>query len=405
MPKFVAIAFFALLCVSGLVAYKIIHKFKASSSTDNNITQAITDCTNILLEEPSYDVLKKAVVSVKKKEHLQQKILCYQSQIQKNATDVNAYINLGEAYRRLGDPIAARQAYQKALVLNSNLQEAKLGLALVEQDSGNIQAANQVIEDGLALQENAIAYFYKGVILYEQKNIDGAKEAFQKAIEEDPNYAPAHYTLGILLDEQGKLDEAQPEYEQAINLSPNMVGALYKLGLILYKQGKRVEAISEYQQAIDLEIDWVEAHNNIGVALAEQGYLEEAVYQLQTASQMEPNNENIFYNLGLVLSAQDSHDAAIAAFKEAIRINPKFTEAHVAIGNIWREADKLDEAIAAYREAIRINPKLVLAHNNLGLALQEQGQITAASAEYQEAIRYDSDGSLDRHQLPYFLYR
>jgi tetratricopeptide (TPR) repeat protein len=144
-------------------------------------------CNGFLVNDPLSYLLTNTSLSEKEKEYLESKINCYRDQIQKNRNDAQAYTNIGEAERRLGNLEVARKAHQKALELKSDLPEAKIGLALVEQDMGNQVAANQAIQGALAVNHsNAIAHFYEGAILYAQNDLKDAAVAWQKAKELDP---------------------------------------------------------------------------------------------------------------------------------------------------------------------------------------------------------------------------
>jgi cytochrome c-type biogenesis protein CcmH/NrfG len=127
------------------------------------------------------------LASQKEKEYLENKINCYRDQIQKNPNDAEAYTNIGEAERRLGNLEDSRKAHQKALELEPSLPKAKIALALVEQDMGNNVAANTAIKGVLALNpSNAIAHLYQGAILYAQDEFNDAEVALQKAKQLDP---------------------------------------------------------------------------------------------------------------------------------------------------------------------------------------------------------------------------
>ena len=104
---------------------------------------------------------------------------CYHDQIQKNRNDAGAYTNIGEADRRLGNLEAALKAHQKALELKPDLPEAKIGLALIEQEMENTLAANQAMPGVLAVHpNNAIAHFYQGTIFYAQNQLKDATVAW-----------------------------------------------------------------------------------------------------------------------------------------------------------------------------------------------------------------------------------
>nr|WP_277922586.1 tetratricopeptide repeat protein [Coleofasciculus sp. FACHB-1120] len=143
-------------------------------------------CHGFLVDDPPPYVLAHKIPSDKEKDYLEDKINCYRDQIQEHPNDAVAYTNIGEADRRLGDFEAARKAHQKALKLNPDLQEAQIGIALVEQDLNNKVAANNAIQDALAQKKNAIAYFYQGAILHRQNDLEGAKAAWRQAKILDP---------------------------------------------------------------------------------------------------------------------------------------------------------------------------------------------------------------------------
>jgi tetratricopeptide (TPR) repeat protein len=144
-------------------------------------------CNGFMVNDPLSYLLTNTSLTQKEKDYLESKINCYRDQIQKNPNDAQAYTNIGEAERRLGNLEAASKAHQKALELKPDLPEARIGLALVEQDMENTVAANQAIQGALALNPtSAIAHFYQGAILYAQNDLKDAAVAWQKAKELDP---------------------------------------------------------------------------------------------------------------------------------------------------------------------------------------------------------------------------
>jgi cytochrome c-type biogenesis protein CcmH/NrfG len=150
--------------------------------TDN---QGVSSCSGFLIYDPLSNMLTHTIPSKEEQEYLINKIHCYRDQIQKHPKDAALYTNIGEADRRLGDLEAARIAHKTAIELEPTLQEAKIGLALTEQDLGNTTKANQTIQETLAQHKNAIAYLFQGAILHKQNYINGAEQAFQQAIRLD----------------------------------------------------------------------------------------------------------------------------------------------------------------------------------------------------------------------------
>ena len=336
--------------------------FSFSKPTPLTVT---IDCGGFLIDDPQTDLLRKDFPSEPERSKLQEKIACYRRQISQEPRYAEAYTNIGEASRRLGDPVVAKQAHEKALQLNPRLQEAKLGLALLEQASGDSKAAIAKIQEIVAQKESASAYFYQGVTLHQQAKLPEAETAFGKALELDPSYAEARVNLGLILNQQGKFDRAINEFKQAILTNPNLA----------------------------------EAHFNLGVTLQAQGQLEPAIAAYKEVLRIVPNNAEANYNLGIALKTQGKTDAAIAAYKEAIRINPEYANAYVKLGASLVDQGKLEEAIASLRKAISLNPNDAEAYNNLGLALHKQNNLTRAISTWTEAIRLNPNYAEAHHNM------
>jgi cytochrome c-type biogenesis protein CcmH/NrfG len=138
-------------------------------------------CSGFLINDPPANLLEKTIPKKKERQYLQEKILCYRDRIQQNPSDAGAYANLGEAHRRLGKLESARKDYQKATDLQPDLPAIQIGLALLEQDSGNQALANGIIDELVEKAPSATAHFYRGAILYARDETSGAKAAWQKA--------------------------------------------------------------------------------------------------------------------------------------------------------------------------------------------------------------------------------
>ncbi|MEX0272081.1 tetratricopeptide repeat protein [Leptolyngbyaceae cyanobacterium UHCC 1019] len=230
----------------------------------------IKGCNGFLIKEKPVALSTKAIPEAIEQKYLQDKILSCRDELQKNDKNAVAYTNIGEATRRLGDLPTALIAQQEAVKLDPNLQEAKLGLGLVQADMGKTAEANQTIQDTLAQKESAIAYLYQGIAFGKQKDWRNAETSFRKATDLNPNNASTYYGLGIALDKQGNLEGAIAAYQKAISINPNLV----------------------------------EAYNSLGIAL-------------QKAISINPNNANTYYNLGIALDKQGNLEGAIAKFKRA----------------------------------------------------------------------------------------
>ena len=110
-----------------------------------------------------------------------------------------------------------------------------------------------------------------------------ACEAYQKALDLDPEMAEAHVNLGRLLHVAGERGRAEPHYREAVKLAPDDPTPHYNLGVLLEELGRRDEAVLAYRQAILRDPDFADAHCNLGLLLESVGSRQQAMRHLMAA--------------------------------------------------------------------------------------------------------------------------
>ena len=110
-----------------------------------------------------------------------------------------------------------------------------------------------------------------GDILQKQGKYDKAIEAYQRAIQIQPNYAAAYNNLGIAWQKQGKLEQAVQIYHKTLIIRPNYPQAYNNLANTLKEQGKLQGAVQAYHKAIEINPSYIDAHKNLGIVLLLQG--------------------------------------------------------------------------------------------------------------------------------------
>ncbi|BAZ24509.1 hypothetical protein NIES4073_54040 [Kalymmatonema gypsitolerans NIES-4073] len=237
-PKSVlfVIGFFGLL-IGGVWFIFIPKQTNTSNSqiTHNYNNQKYDNSSHFLINNPLPQLPGQNFSGKLQKKEAEQKIIIYEKEVEKNPNSALAYTNLGEAKRRAGDLEDAAKAHEKALQLNPNLVEAKLGQALVEQDKGNTAQAKQEIQDVLARGDVAAAYYYLGEIFWKQKprDLQSAEAAYRKAVELEPKNIEYKISFAVTLAMLDKFEKALLEIKEVIRIKPNSKMAYLYLGNIL----------------------------------------------------------------------------------------------------------------------------------------------------------------------------
>jgi superkiller protein 3 len=194
----------------------------------------------------------------------------------------------------------------------------------------------------------------------------------------------AHTNLGSSLQGQGKLEEAIACYRRAIEIDPENAPAHTNLGSWLRDHGKLDESIACYRRAIEIDPEDATAHYNLGISLGVQGMHDEAIACYRRAIEINPEEPDAHTNLGGSLHVQGMHDEAIACFRRAIEIDPEHAIAHRNLGVSLKGQGKLGEALDSYRRAFEISSPKKDAFS-IEQAAQAQRQIELLSGQLERS--------------------
>ena len=107
------------------------------------------------------------------------------------------------------DVRAARRAYEHAVKLDPRHLPSWINWGRLLHEQGAIAEADKVYQGALAeCGPDPLLMFNRGVLLEDLGNAGAALEAYQAAIEEDPDMADCHYNLARLYESLGKPQHA-----------------------------------------------------------------------------------------------------------------------------------------------------------------------------------------------------
>ena len=134
-----------------------------------------------------------------------------------------------------------------------------------------------------------------------KQDLEAAIPNYERALELDPNYAPAHAGIGLAwylltdsdetygtLSLEESLGNAIPYVERALELDPNLPEALGVMGLTLEARQQTEEALSYYEKALTLNPSLTDVRNWYSSALADLGQRDRALEEIKTAYETDP---------------------------------------------------------------------------------------------------------------------
>lgn len=241
------------------------------------------------------------------------------------------------------------------------------------------------------------AYYVMGYKLFNENNLEEAKELFLKAIEVDPNFIEGYNNLGNVYLKQGDVNRAIAYFKEALRINPSHSEALNNLGFISVQNGNIKEGIKYFKESLRSDPYYLKAINNLGIVLVREGKTDEALQYYSKAISKFPLDGTTQANFGYALLQKGEYEEAIKqAIKhltESLRLEPNNAEAHYSLANAFAVLNKVESAKSHYTAAININPYHIKARGKLANILFYQLNFEEAIPHYLEIIRVSPDNA------------
>ena len=288
---------------------------------------------------------------------IDQAMAAYEAVLGREPRHADALQFMGVAKMQAGLSDEAIGLLKKAVAAEPANSQANYNLGLALHAEGREQKALVAFRRAIAVEprnfeaHNAIA----GILLGAADQLDMAEAHIRRAINTNPNYAPALNNLALLLKARGQPEEAAREARTAVLLAPNHFPALVTLGALLLELGEAEEAEKILRDAVALAPEDSNAHINLGVALKYIGMLAEAEAEFERAIELDPKNSQALNDLALVRGSQERLDEAEALLQRALAFSPDDATLHLNLGSLFRRREKWGEAITCFRHALDLN--------------------------------------------------
>jgi tetratricopeptide (TPR) repeat protein len=296
----------------------------------------------------------------------------------------------------------------------------------------------------LAQEETADSWYKKGQELTENESYEEALNAYDRAIELDPENARIWMGKGDTRIRMGDYNESREIYENALNITNKSLeankqdakGWLVK-GDLLERLYRYDEALESYNRSLEIDPKDKEAWLNKGKALDMRTYrlqgperikaFEDAIIAYNEAIEIDPNYGNAWMNKGyslLSLAAFNKnlseYNESLKAFDKAIELIPSNDTGNLALawdgraitlsgkGNALDDMGMKEEAKGTWEEALSDYGKAIeLDRNFTGLEarlhsagiLADLGRYNESIAAYDNAIETVSNHPYDNDSM------
>ncbi|PYK29604.1 MAG: hypothetical protein DME57_09745 [Verrucomicrobia bacterium] len=250
----------------------------------------------------------------------------------------------------------------------------------------------------------AYALFLQGAQLGRQKTAEGYEKSdalYRQALEIDPRYVPAWSELArnslnklgsSFVSRQEGLARAREAVQKALAIDPDYAPTHIRLGNIAKVEGDDAGAAKHFERALALDPTDISALTSACTLLVNLGRVDEGLALNEAVVRRDPVNTATLDNLALHQRLSGRYDEAIATFRTVLSLNPNMGGSHAQLGTALMLKGDATAALAEFEqeknEAYRMIG-LPMAYCALGRKADSDAALDALIAKYEKDFSYN----------------
>jgi tetratricopeptide (TPR) repeat protein len=189
-------------------------------------------------------------------------------------------------------------------------------------------------------------------------------EYFEKALEKDPELAPAyakiadyyHFSSHIgLFSPREIFSEWKAAAERALEIDEDLADAhLAMAHIYFYYERDWARAERAFERAVELNPNSTDAHKYYGLFLASRERFDEAIAEAKKALELDPLSIAVNIVGGFVHLYVDRLDDALGLVRQMIELDPNSPQGYWVGGSLLMANGRFEEAIAAFEESLSL---------------------------------------------------
>ena len=173
--------------------------------------------------------------------------------------NAEAFFMFGMNFKERGDTIRAINSFQKAVEYDSDLVDGWINLGQLYASIGDPLALRYFDNAIRVAPENINALHARADYLSDTGDLAGAIEMYRRISRVDPQYEDAYFNSGLIYMDMDSIEQARKQFDIAIKTSPTLIQAYYYRGLTQEMLGNPAAAKTDYEQALRMAPNYEKA--------------------------------------------------------------------------------------------------------------------------------------------------
>jgi len=313
---------------------------------------------------------------------------------------------LGSVLAKLGFYREAAGVYDHCLQAHPGDDEARRERGYALARAGQLTEAFRDLNWYVERHPRDPIGFFELAVAESIQQPDRSLKHFNRALELDPQMAPARIARGILLRQEGRISPAISDLRFVLNRQPENFHAWEELGEAWLAAGRTSDALPAFEKAAALAPQNSEVLWRYGRALlrAQQKAAAQEVFSKvkglrQTVGRLPAASPDI-----LSLDPAGRTSASVAALRELAAANPTHWQLRFRLGEELLAEGNVPEALEAFQQ-IKDSTLGGIASAECGRALLNAGQYKAAREFLKSAVEAEPSNTLRRVDLALAVFR
>jgi len=364
-----AINEFTIALTQGYKPAMDVYKFRSYAYVQaKNYDAALVDIGKVLAAEPKNAAVLKSAGEINITRGVYSAALPFlQRAVEIDPKDGDAYYDIAQAYRGLGDT------------------------------KGQVAAGEKAIANGTRFVGDT--YFILGDGYQKIRNVDAAIIAYQKAISAKPDNYLSYRSLSEVFRSENRFDEAAATTKQGLTRFPNDADMYTDLSWYYSLGGKPDQAVTAARSAITLAPKQSLGYTNLCRAYNDSKKYDEAITACNMALKLAPDDGETYFYLARAYDLKSNekrspeatkyYRLAVPGLVDYTRKNPAYSDGWYLLGNAYFADDQWAKAIEAYKQCLELSPRYSKARYNLGITYLRNKNRTGALEQYNSLLVID----------------
>lgn len=341
--------------------------------------QSIAAYKKVLALTPDSSVAHEKLAEIEaQSQHIKDAVLDAKEALALDSKNVDAHRLLARIYiRSLGDISAGQvqktsidqaiEQFQDILALQPNDSYSSLWLARLYRFENRHSDAEKILRKLLQREpDNGQALEQLSQLLTDEGRSQEAVDLLSQAAVESPS--PDIYDLlGGAYTQEKDWPKAEQAYEQAVQQDPDEPSHRRGLAEALIEQNKYQQALDQYKKLSELEPGTAENYVRMAELYRRLGQFDQAKTSILRAKQLQPGNLQVLYNEALLYEDEGQYDQAAKILADAIvgmkaqsGTNPGSSSAmailYEQLGHVYTQQQNYPEAIETFQQMAKLGP-------------------------------------------------